>query len=74
MKFVSLSGTIVEGNTSTEVLMQLMDDLCSGASPDVLPDRLASYLHTHYCISITSRDHDEILEQLLDQAYLLKIS
>ena len=54
--------------------MQLMNDLCSGTSPDVLPDRLASYLHTHYCISITSQDHNEILEQLLDQAYLLKIS
>ncbi|WP_247235431.1 hypothetical protein [Telluribacter sp. SYSU D00476] len=74
MKFVSLTGTVFEGHTSEEVLMQIRNDFCSGADMEVFLDQFASYLHTHYCISISSQDPNEILEQLLDQAYLLKIN
>ncbi|GAB3166217.1 hypothetical protein [Telluribacter humicola] len=74
MKFVSLTGTVFEGNTPTEVLLQIRNDFCYGAEMKVFLDRFACHLNTHYQISITTRDPDEVLEQLLDQAYLLKIN
>ena len=76
MRFIRLTGEICEAETPTELLMKIKNDIScelSGAR-DASIDDFIHHLRHYHRIEITSRDPSDILEQLLDQGYLLRIN
>ncbi len=75
MKFVSLEGDFFEGNSPSEVLQQYVYMQSRGKSSS-LGDPLDEFilgLEINQGIIITTRDKNEILEQLQDQGFLLRL-
>ncbi|WP_247235196.1 hypothetical protein [Telluribacter sp. SYSU D00476] len=75
MKFLTLAGELIEGDTAIDVLVQMRKHTLWIRQKDIgeyLEDFLA-YLSDYYRVKFTTCDPYQVLEQLQDEGYLLRI-
>ena len=75
MKFLTLAGELIEGDTAIDVLVQMRKRVLWSNQRDIgdyLEDFLVD-LSDYYRVKFTTRDPYQVLEQLQDEGYLLRI-
>ena len=74
MKYITIAGEIFEGESSKEILLKMKRTHCGiMQARDESLDGFITYLSNYYHAVLNGRDYFDVLEQLQDLGFLLRI-